>query len=123
MGVLVRQRPKGKGNPWWVFINHEGKRHAKKIGDKAAAEAVASHLISSLSDAVDLYKSLTGNYQFLPITETGCVDTIMSFSNQGNVLNVNIVSDAGSEVPIPGSVLLLGSGLLCMAAYRRRKLA
>jgi len=32
MGVLVRQRPKGKGNPWWVFINHDGERQAKKIG-------------------------------------------------------------------------------------------
>ena len=35
MGVLVRQRPKGKGNPWWVFISHEGKRQAKKVGDQS----------------------------------------------------------------------------------------
>ena len=39
MGVTVRQKEKGKGKPWWVFINHDGKRHAKKVGDKAAAEA------------------------------------------------------------------------------------
>jgi integrase len=49
MGVLVRQRPKGKGNPWWVFINHDGERQAKKIGDKAAAEAVASEIRERLA--------------------------------------------------------------------------
>ena len=43
-GVLVRQRPKGKGNPWWIFINHDGERQAKKIGDKAAAEVVAKEI-------------------------------------------------------------------------------
>ncbi len=25
MGVRVRQKTKGKGNPWWVFISHNGK--------------------------------------------------------------------------------------------------
>ena len=49
MGVLVRQRPKGKGNPWWVFINHDGERQAKKIGDKAAAEAVAKGIRERLA--------------------------------------------------------------------------
>jgi len=49
VGVLVRQRPKGKGNPWWVFINHDGERQAKKIGDKAAAEAVAKELRERLA--------------------------------------------------------------------------
>jgi integrase len=49
MGVLVRQWPKGKGNPWWVFISHEGKRRAKKIGDKSAAEAVASQIRERLA--------------------------------------------------------------------------
>jgi len=49
VGVLVRQRPKGKGNPWWVFINHNGERQAKKIGDKAAAEAVAKELRERLA--------------------------------------------------------------------------
>ena len=49
MGVLVRQRPKGKGNPWWVFINHDGERQAKKIGDKAVAEAVAKEIQEQLA--------------------------------------------------------------------------
>jgi integrase len=49
VGVLVRQRPKGKGQPWWVFINHKGQRQAKKVGDKAAAEAVAKELRERLA--------------------------------------------------------------------------
>ena len=32
MGVKVRQKIKGKGNPWWVFINHQNKRKSKRIG-------------------------------------------------------------------------------------------
>ena len=41
MGVTVRQKTKGKGKPWWVFINHNGKRKSKIIGDKKAAQKVA----------------------------------------------------------------------------------
>ena len=44
MGVRVRQKAKGKGNPWWVFISHNGQRSSRKVGDKKAAEAVASEL-------------------------------------------------------------------------------
>ena len=29
MGVLVKERVKDE---WWIFINHKGKRKAKKIG-------------------------------------------------------------------------------------------
>jgi integrase len=48
MGVIVRQKNKGKGKPWWVFICHGGKRKAVKVGDKAAAEAVASKIREQL---------------------------------------------------------------------------
>jgi integrase len=44
MGVRVRQKIKGKGNPWWVFISHNGKRTSRKVGAKKAAEAVASKI-------------------------------------------------------------------------------
>lgn len=44
MGVTVRQKVKGKGKPWWVFIAHNGKRKSVRVGDKAAAEALASKL-------------------------------------------------------------------------------
>jgi hypothetical protein len=38
VGVIVRQ--KEKGGPWWVFVNHQGKRQSKLVGDKPTAEAV-----------------------------------------------------------------------------------
>lgn len=48
MGVVVRQKVKGKGKPWWVFISHNGKRASKLVGDKGAAEAVASKIRAKL---------------------------------------------------------------------------
>ena len=48
MGVRVRQKVKGKGNPWWVFISHNGQRASRKVGDKKAAESVASELRAKL---------------------------------------------------------------------------
>ena len=48
MGVRVRQKMKGKGNPWWVFVSHNGKRASRKVGDKKAAEEVASTIRAKL---------------------------------------------------------------------------
>ena len=42
MGVTVRQKVKERGKPWWVFVAHNGKRTSKQVGDKEAAEKVAS---------------------------------------------------------------------------------
>lgn len=44
MAVTVRQKRKGKGQPWHVFIHQEGIIRSRMIGDKRAAEAVASAL-------------------------------------------------------------------------------
>jgi len=41
MGVIVRQKTKDRGKPWWVFVSHNGQRVSKKIGAKDAAEEVA----------------------------------------------------------------------------------
>ena len=48
MGVTVRQKAKGRGHPWWVFITHQGKRTSRQVGDKAAAETVASKIRAKL---------------------------------------------------------------------------
>ena len=48
MGVTVRQKVKGKGEPWWVFIAHNNKRTSRMIGDKKAAEDVASKIRAKL---------------------------------------------------------------------------
>ena len=48
MGVKVRERPKGSGD-WWVFIDHQGDRKAKKIGrDKRLAVDVAKKIEAKL---------------------------------------------------------------------------
>ena len=44
MGATVRQKEKGRGKSWWVFVAHNGKRKSVRVGDKAAAEAMASKL-------------------------------------------------------------------------------
>ncbi|MBW2573836.1 MAG: tyrosine-type recombinase/integrase family protein [Deltaproteobacteria bacterium] len=68
MGVKVRQKIKGKGKPWWVFISHNGKRTSRKVGDKKAAEIVASTIRAKLQlgefgfeepEAVPTFKEVT----------------------------------------------------------------
>lgn len=48
MGVTVRQKVKGRGKPWWVFITYNGRRTSRMVGDKAAAEAVATKIRAKL---------------------------------------------------------------------------
>jgi len=48
MSVKVRERPKGSGM-FWVFIDHQGKRKAKKIGkDRRLAKEVAKRIEAKL---------------------------------------------------------------------------
>lgn len=48
MGVKVREKVKGSGE-WWVFIDHQGKRRAKKVGrDKAKAQEAAELIQAKL---------------------------------------------------------------------------
>jgi hypothetical protein len=48
MGVIVRQKAPGKGQPWWIFITYRGRRKSQQVGDKRAAEAVASQIRAKL---------------------------------------------------------------------------
>ena len=48
MGVIVRQKVKGKGKPWWVFVSHNGKRMSRSIGSKKAAEKAAKEIEEQL---------------------------------------------------------------------------
>ena len=47
MGVKVRERPQGSG-VWWVFIDHQGKRKAKKVGSEEAARGAAKKIEAKL---------------------------------------------------------------------------
>lgn len=49
MGVKVREKVKGSGE-WWIYINHQGKRKAKKVGrSKKAALDVAKKIEAKLA--------------------------------------------------------------------------
>ena len=49
MGVKVREKVKGSGE-WWVYIDHKGRRKAKKIGkDKDLAYEVAKKIDAKLT--------------------------------------------------------------------------
>jgi len=48
MGVKVRERPAGSG-VWWIFIDHQGKRKAKKVGDKRTAIEAAKKIEAKLT--------------------------------------------------------------------------
>src|SRR5262249_40427744 len=47
MGVKVRERVKGSG-VFWIFIDHNGRRKAKKVGSEIAARAVAKKIEARL---------------------------------------------------------------------------
>ena len=46
--LKIRQKVKGKGNPWWVFISHNKQRTSMKVGTKKAAEVVADEIVAEL---------------------------------------------------------------------------
>jgi len=49
MAVKIRERPEGSGI-WWVFIDHQGKRKAKKVGkDKKLARVMAKKIEAKLA--------------------------------------------------------------------------
>jgi integrase len=49
MGVKVREKVKGSG-VWWLYVDHKGRRTAKRIGSKEVAETKAAELVSALTD-------------------------------------------------------------------------
>jgi integrase len=48
VGIVVREKVRGSGI-YWVFVTWRGQRRAKRVGDRAAAEAVASQLRTRLA--------------------------------------------------------------------------
>ena len=48
MGVKVREKVNGSG-VFWIFINHNGKRTSRKIGDKDTASEVAKKVQAKIT--------------------------------------------------------------------------
>jgi hypothetical protein len=69
MGVRVRQKRKGSGNPWWVFICHKGRRRSLLVGDKRAAEAVASQIRQSIKAGEFQFEKLEKEKENIITTE------------------------------------------------------
>lgn len=46
--ITSAKQIKGSG-VWWVFINHQGRRKAKKVGSKKAAKEVAAKIEAKLA--------------------------------------------------------------------------
>jgi len=44
MGATYRQKVKGNGKPWFIFVSYKGKRVSKKIGSKAKAKEAAERI-------------------------------------------------------------------------------
>lgn len=49
MGVKVREKVKGS-KVWWLFVDHNGHRKAKRVGDKKAAELAATKIRAKLAE-------------------------------------------------------------------------
>ena len=49
MGVKVREKVKGS-KVYWLFIDHAGKRKAKRVGDKKAADLAAPKIRAKLAE-------------------------------------------------------------------------
>lgn len=58
MGAIVREKIKGSGE-FWVFVNFQGNRRAKKVGDQKKAERAAKHINAKIE--LGLYNPKTTN--------------------------------------------------------------
>ena len=86
MAVTVREKVKGS-NEWWIFINHQGKRRSKKIGDKRTANKVAKEIRERLAkgemvdlDAIVSAMLTLGGKQALQQVETRLLKSEVSLS-------------------------------------------
>lgn len=105
MGVRVRQKVKGKGQPWWVFVAHNKQRTSIKVGTKKAAEAVADEVSAELKlgkfDMNRQKKILTfKDYADTWIKVTvpaGCKDTTKD--DYQSILDNHVLDEFG-EIPV-----------------------
>jgi len=104
MGVRIRERPKGSGI-WWLFIDHQGKRKAKKIGkDKRLAQEVAKKMeakfllndVGLLQDdkKADTFKRYTETWQITTLPATCKKSTNEDY---GHILKKHILPVLGNK--------------------------
>ena len=89
MGVKVRQKTKGKGQPYWVFINHKGKRKSLKVGDKRAAEQLASQIREKIKTSGA--RCVFREPQFEP--------RLLSMLTEGTGAGIGTLAPLGADLP------------------------
>jgi integrase len=72
MGVRVREKTKGSGI-YWVFIHHNGKRKAKKIGKEETANEIAEKIKAQLT---------LGRFNLLPLKAKPECPTFKDYSEK-----------------------------------------
>lgn len=58
MGSKSEGKGQGTGE-WWLFIDHHGKREAKKIGNRKAAQEAAKSLRQSSTETAATWNKIT----------------------------------------------------------------
>jgi len=119
LAVKIRERPKGSGT-WWVFIDHNGKRKAKKIGrDKKVALDAARKIAAKLTlgefgldrekegPYIPTFKQYV--YGWIGPDGKGCVGWLEKYgklalksstrTNYENILKTHILSELG-DIPL-----------------------
>ena len=104
MAVKVRERPKGSGI-WWIFIDHQGKRKAKKIGkNKKFAQDVAEKIGAKLKlgdmDLLDEQKEAKSFKEYADIWLNVTLPATCKVSTQNDykwILNKHILPVFGKK--------------------------
>jgi integrase len=102
MGVKIKERPEGSGT-WWIFIDHHGKRKAKKIGrDESLAKEVGKRIEAKLAlGEMDLgEKKATPKFKEYAEKWLGCyVQPILSastYERYGGLLKQHVYPTIGA---------------------------
>ena len=57
MAVRIRQKIKGNGNPWYVFVHYEGQQRSIKAGYKKVAQHIADKIEAKLHKVEQTYQA------------------------------------------------------------------
>jgi integrase len=82
MGVKIRQPNKGRGHPWYVYINHDGKRRSVKAGAKETAQKLKKRFEGEL--AAGKFNLNTGVYSNVPTFEKYSEKFMRTYSKQNH---------------------------------------